>query len=129
MSNENDSAGDLCTDCGRAQVAKDLEICGGGAFYCERCYVKNGYTLPTSMPINNDRVDQMSMRILAVLATRATATIGEVLEVVARADIADERDLALYALGALTSARSIAFVDGYTRDVPLDTLRVRLVPL
>jgi hypothetical protein len=69
------------------------------------------------------------MRILAVLATRATATIGEVLEAVARDDVSDERDLALYALGALTSARSIELVDGYTRAVPLDTLRVGLVPL
>jgi hypothetical protein len=29
----------------------------------------------------------------------------------------------------LTAAKSVELVDGYTRAVPLDTLRVRLVPL
>lgn len=81
------------------------------------------------MTIDKDRADQMSMRILAVLATRKDATIGEVLDVVARADMPDERDLALLMLGSLTKAKSIAFVDEYRRDVELVTLRVRLVPL
>ena len=41
---------ETCTDCGQSPVALDLETLGGGAVYCERCYVKNGYKLPAERP-------------------------------------------------------------------------------
>jgi len=80
------------------------------------------------MSVDNDRAEQMSMRILAVLATRATATIGEVLDVVARDDVRDERELALLMLGSLTARKIVAYVDDYRRDVALGSVKVRLVP-
>jgi len=82
-----------------------------------------------AIDINGDRAVQMAMRILAVLATRETATIGEVLDIVARDDVSDEREFALLMLGALNARKGIAFVDEYHRDVPLRSLRVRRVPL
>jgi hypothetical protein len=73
-----------------------------------------------------DRMDQMSLRVLAVLATRSDATVEDVLGVVARDE--DERCLALLALGGLVASKAIAFVNGW-RDVPLASIQVRMIPV
>ncbi len=74
-----------------------------------------------------DRMDQLSMRVLAVLATRNDATVEDVLGVVARDE--EERFFALLALGGLAASKAIVFVNGYRRDVPLSRLLVRMIPV
>ena len=80
----------------------------------------------------NERADMMATRILAVLAVSdrkgVGATIGEVLDIVARDSVRDERELALLTLGSLTARNIVAYVDEYRRDVPLRDIRLRLIP-